>query len=40
MTDFIEAVIDALQQATYEAGVGIAEHLRQQREVLLDLLNP
>ncbi|MBO0952917.1 SDR family oxidoreductase [Fibrella forsythiae] len=39
MADFINAVIGALQQDTYEAGIGIAEQLRQQREGLFDLLN-
>lgn len=40
MDEFIEAVIEALQADTYEAGIGPAEHLRQQREALFSLLNP
>lgn len=39
MDDFIDAVIEALQTDTYEAGIGSAEYLRQQRDALFGLLN-
>ena len=40
MDDFIDAVIDALEKDTYEAGIGPAEYLRQQRDALFGLINP
>lgn len=40
MDDFIDAVIDALQTDTYEAAIGAAEYLRQQRDTAFSQINP
>ncbi|OZI05498.1 short-chain dehydrogenase [Siphonobacter sp. BAB-5385] len=40
MDDFINAVIDALQTDTYEAAIGAAEYLRQQRDAVFSQINP
>ncbi|WP_342645132.1 SDR family NAD(P)-dependent oxidoreductase [Mucilaginibacter sp. CSA2-8R] len=39
VADFIAGAIDALQNDTYEAAIGQAEHLRTKREELFDAMN-
>ncbi|WP_420155790.1 SDR family oxidoreductase [Siphonobacter sp.] len=40
MNDFIDAVINALQTDTYEAAIGAADYLRQERDAVFNLINP
>lgn len=40
LDDFINEVIQVLEQNTYEIGIGIAEGLHQQRDGLFSMLNP
>jgi uncharacterized oxidoreductase len=38
--EFVDEMLDVLRRDQYEVGIGMAEHLRQQREALFDAINP